>query len=538
MGKATKLLAVMQRYVSVCNDSGPTVNQIHVDDLEFVHVAVLKGTDTAEQGALMKDDVVRVRQNRKEERLRNKEANRMQREADSVFFHEMKRLVNNREFASVALECQGPEIQRGVLEQERPRYLFCDELIVSKRCPWLGRTIAGAREALLLKESEMAPDHPETTEDAQGKIVDAESPASTKRPAEGEIAPPEEDEDKKRSIPEEEMKQNIPEDEDFGEDGIQVLEFEPRSNRNRIDPNADASSVAAQIENDDDSLGEPQSLPVDPRDVVVIANHGPEAMELLLEYCYTNRVVSLGYEAFRMAAHTKPSPREQKGNVIPFGQPKKWPNHGDPNISFEVAAAAISLAEEAQMPRLSLMCEVAACQSVAIPEVIEALTLCKKMQDMWGNPLARLRQAAMEQVFHSRHYDVQPGVLMERLFDESVKERAPLLVPAILSGTADVVEESLGKKNYYDYKERDWKTEMYASFRRHDREDKRQRQLEREKYRQDRDTGTKEQPLIVDELDELNHHPHEAVRKSAKRIRGHSVRSALRRDKRERRGSH
>ena len=108
----------------------------------------------------------------------------------------------------------------------------------------------------------------------------------------------------------------------------------------------------------------------------------------------------------------------------------------------------------------------------------------------------------------------------------------------IFTGTADVVEESLGKKNYYDYKERDWRTELYVSFRRHDRDDKRQRQMEREKYRKDRDSGTQEQPLIVDELDELNQHPHEAVRKSSMRMRGHSVRSALRRDKRERRGSH
>merc|ERR1712232_31834 len=119
LGKNTRLSAVMQRYVEVCNqvrsdgsDAGSNA-PIELTDLEFVHAAVLKNNETAEQGALMKDDVVRVRQNRWEQHEREREATRLQRESDSAFLDAMKYLVDKQTFATVVLECHGPQVPSG-----------------------------------------------------------------------------------------------------------------------------------------------------------------------------------------------------------------------------------------------------------------------------------------------------------------------------------------------------------------------------------------------------------------------------------------
>ena len=541
LGKNTRLSAVMERYVEVCNQIRPdgssaisSSSHIEISDLEFVYAAVLKGQDTAEQGALMKDDVVRVRQYRWEQNDRDREANRLQRESDLVYLEQMRQMVDKQSLGNVLLDCQGPSVSNkcsAFNSQRLTTLVWCDAALVSKRCPWLGRIIEASSAGL---SSTAAP-----TERSKSVVSLPEplpyvgSPSSTI--ARNGVARVDSlaTGNGRRSVQDD----SIPDDEDLDDHPIQVLDFAPHpSNRVGLQQNAVALAAAAQIECDDESNGEGTDFDLEGKCTVVIPNHSSEAVKLLLEYCYTNRVVCLGHEAFRLAARTKPVPRDGKGNLPPHGT-KRWANRGEPTLSFDLAAAAIVLAEEASIPRLSLMCEVAASHLVSQLNVIEALSLCKRTQDQWGNPLQRLRRAAMEVVFHSKPF----GIVYDRIyknvaFKEAVEERAPLLVPALFSGTADAVEECLGKKRYHSYRERDWKSALYDRFGRHDQDDKLKRAQERSRHRKSRESnsGSEEYPLIVDELDALGNDA--ASRKCMKRLRKHS--SLRRADKRERRGSH
>ena len=540
LGKNTRLSAVMQRYVEVCNQirpdpDGTTIRSfsgVELSDLEFAHASLLRNSDTAEQGALMKDDVVRVRQNRCDQVEQEREATRLQRESDLVFLDAMREMCFKPSLANVVLDCQGTLVttKNTVLSAPRASTLLrCDAALVSRRCPWLGRLIEGA--VAVYSSSVPLEERPKSVVSTPEPLTDRGSP------------PPSLDHGGAETVVNGSQRvqdESVHDEDDIDDHPIQVLNVSPRArNQDLLPHNEEAAISAAQIECDDESQGEQTDFDSAAKYHVTIPNHAPEPMELLLEYCYTHRVVGLGNEAFRAAARTKLVPRDGKGNVPPQGS-KRWVNRGEPSVPFDVAAAGITLAEEASMPRLSLMCEVAASMLVAPHNVIEALSLCQRTQDQWGNPLPRLRRASMEVVFHSKPF----GIVYDRIynnlaFKEAVQERASLLVPALFTGTADAVEECLGKKRHHSYRERDWKVPLFDRCRRHDQEDKLKRAKERSRSKNHRDNsrGSDEYPLIVDELDAMGNDV--ASRKCMKRLRAHSVRSSLRRaEKRERRGSH
>jgi len=535
LGKNTRLSAVMQRYVEVCNqvrvDGNQQISpaQIELSDLEFFHASVLKGGDTAEQGALMKDDVVRVRRNRWEHHEKEKEANKKQRESDVQFLEKMRNCVDSPANATVVLDCKGRKLRntRGVFSRnQHPTKVFCDAALVSKRCPWLGKIISAAISGERRPRLETERTKAVIADGLPKPVMDGDEPSAARAQG-GEPKP---DGGVARVA-------GVQDEDDFDDDhAIQVLNYPRPENRGNVQQYED---TAAQIENDDDDSGvgaEEEEEDVESRLLSVeIPDHPAEALRLLLEYCYTNRVLQLGQEAFRLAARTKPVHREQKGNLNPYGT-KRWPNRGEPTISFELAAGAIRLAEEASMPRFSLMCEIAASHLVTPANVVEALTLCKRSQDQHGNQLQRLRRAAMDVVFHSKAaFGTYENIYMQPGFKDAVEQRAPLLVPALFNGTADSVEESLGKKKYYNYRQRDWKASLYERFQKNDDDDRRSRARERAKYRSIGDGLEDEHPLIVDELDALTNDV--ASRKTMKRLRSHSSRSSSSR-KRERRGSH
>ncbi|EJK46191.1 hypothetical protein THAOC_35150, partial [Thalassiosira oceanica] len=137
-----------------------------------------------------------------------------------------------------------------------------------------------------------------------------------------------------------------------------------------------------------------------PNAVRVPLDHSPQAVKLLLEYCYTNRVQSLGHEAFVKSSRFLNSrdvgtaAAKQSGPVSPFRK-HEWPEGGHPTVSLHLALAGIALAEEAHLPRLSLMCEVAASQLVNVKSVVDVLTACSLQQTKTGNRLPMLRKAAM-----------------------------------------------------------------------------------------------------------------------------------------------
>jgi hypothetical protein len=241
-----------------------------------------------------------------------------------------------------------------------------------------------------------------------------------------------------------------------------------------------ASSAAAQIENDEeDAAPEDASLDYESSLLrVTLPHHSPDAVQILLEYCYTNRVEQLGYEAFVQASKTKPQDRVQ-GPSPPFpgGHPHRWPNQGKPIVEFRTALAALTLAEDASMKRLSLMCEIAAAQLVNANNVVDALSICESQKLSTGNPLPVLRKAAMEVVLRSG----PRGVFALTSFHRALQDRSASMIPTLLTGTAEAVETVEPKK-----KKRDWKTMVYDHFDDVDYKDVCNREQERHRRRVER----------------------------------------------------
>lgn len=268
--------------------------------------------------------------------------------------------------------------------------------------------------------------------------------------------------------------------------------------------------------------------------VVQINNHPAPAMQLLLEYCYSNRVASLGYEAFEQSCRTKrtsSSSRRNQGNgnpsspssslpnwpVSPFSSKnQRWPNNGEPTVTFEVVIAGMKLAEEARLYRLSFMCEVAASQllnssmhhgSLITPSslrvAIKALEICEDFNELYKNPLPRLRLAATHTVVHClRKRTSNAFTVQNALTRDAIGSR---LVSPLLTGIMDAIEESnatavssqhkSSKRKIHglpvgffpstiDYHNKDWPIANADSFfNRIDREEAAERESERRKRR-------------------------------------------------------
>jgi hypothetical protein len=188
--------------------------------------------------------------------------------------------------------------------------------------------------------------------------------------------------------------------------------------------------------------------------------HPPEAVKLLLEYCYTNRVVSLGQEAFYksykpvdantmdpfLVTHCGPVSPYQTSNDI-RGLRSSWPNEGEPTVSFQVALAGIQLAEEAELPRLSLMCEIAASQLVTSNTALEALGLCEQQFRSTGNNLQFLRKTVMLHHLLSRGSVGFNDYMSIPSFRQTLQEHRDSVVPSILMGIHETVKSILGEKD-------------------------------------------------------------------------------------------
>lgn len=196
----------------------------------------------------------------------------------------------------------------------------------------------------------------------------------------------------------------------------------------------------------------------------VTLNYPPQAVRILLEYIYSNRVVDLGMAAFTEACRTKPQYKKGVGPVPPHSlrSAKKWPNGGEPCVSLEVALSALDLAVAAQQDRLSLMCQVAAARLVDCDTAVEALKVCQKY-----NGLPKLRQAAMERVL------TDPK--MEDVLQDNNKDTDKNLVGTLLAGTLAVLETSKRKT-----KKRDWQEMAFSHFDMYDKLDILERDAERQ----------------------------------------------------------
>eukprot|EP00980_Cylindrotheca_fusiformis_P001431 scaffold345_cov134-Cylindrotheca_fusiformis.AAC.42 len=442
--KNTKLAAVFGQYVHFCNQSAN--ERISARDLEFVHCQVLQPNDTMEASALMKNDKVKVREIRTAERNDEAERKRMQRSVDANYFAQLRQLMPEfgAKHADIVLDCQGKLLdESGRNQQVLSTLVRAHSPILSKRCPWLGAIIQKARsEAAQKGPIDVTPDYGNSSEracrvESEGKTVDEEG--------------------------------------DHDDDtSIEVMPVQP--NRNMEDDiDSTGSSGANEIENDDeDENGETFSAPRGLGDTersespvfssypqkqratcdkhllhVTLRNHAPEAVKLLLEYCYTNRVKCLGKDAFATSCSVPPI--KHKGPVPPYHMTstgsRRWPKEGRPLVSFPVALAGIVLAEEASMHRLSLMCEVAAAKLVSQVNVVEALTICTSQKTTSGNDLPRLRRAAMDIVLRSGARGVAE-LGRSPSFRKALDERRAKIIPTLLKGTTETVAryEKRGKR--------------------------------------------------------------------------------------------
>ena len=485
LDKNTKLSAVFHRYVDFCNEAKN--DRVFVGDLEFIHCQLLNPNDTAEASALMKSDKIRVRRIRTAEREAEAEKKRLQRDADRNFFSQMRHLMpetGGSRTADIILDCNGKLVdESGRNQQVLSTAVRAHSSIISKRCRWLGDIIAQTRLEVARRSMVLESNTLEDDED-HNRITRVESDVKS---------------------------ENLDEEDDGS---IEVLNYSPKEEAE--------TSGAAEIEIDDDDE-ENQSFDEAGKDlepspviashhhthtgkdllVVTLPNHSPEAVKLLLEYCYTNRVIPLGQDAFIQACKSRP--HKHQGPVPPYQNSasgsRRWPNAGLPVAPFSVILAGLTLAEEAGMHRLSLMCEVAASQLLCSSNVVEALSLCTAQKAISGNDLARLRKAAMDIVLRSGSRGV---VELGRTpaFRRALEERRSVIVPTLLQGTMEAVtsyDKSRGVK-------RDSSDITYPSFDELDREDSYKRERERQKRRLERwenDPNRKTDRQFAEDLDDF-----------------------------------
>jgi hypothetical protein len=435
---------------------------VELNELEFFHTQILLGQDTAEVAALMKNDRISVRRERSTERLEEEVWNRLQRELDQPYFRQLRDMLPNAqdattpiyEFADVVLDC------KRVLYPNTIPTIKCHSVMICKRCPWLNRMISAARQECARRSVVNLPDV---------KTIDVDEERRFELMQQIKVEPRQEDTT---------AAQIENDDEDLNE----AWRPSDRALR-RID-----RRTSGGYDDDIASLGSPTSQSHSSSKLlwIEIKDHPPEAMKILLEYCYTNRVENLGFEAFMHSCRTKPQYKKMQGPVPPFSL-RRWPNSGEPTIMFDVALAGIRLAEEANLPRLSLMCEIAAAQLVDHTHAVDALTACELQRQTTGNQLPRLRKATMEIVLVS--YQLGNDNITTAFLKNALADKSTLLIPTLISGTVDAVEAGEKRMRHLNVstistpEKRDWQTISRRYFDKIDKIDAIERDRERRKRR-------------------------------------------------------
>ncbi len=518
LDKNTKLSAVFQRYVDLCNEATASKTQkISLSDLEFVHCQLLNGSDTAETSALMKNDRIKVRKNKTAEREAEQERKRLQRETDRNFFQHIRHLMpdmGGSKTADIILDCKGKlSDESGRNQQVLSSTVKAHSVILKKRCPWLEGMIRTA-EFQIAREIEM-----------EIHLNDAERI---------------EDLDEDKAILVRRVESG---DEDDYDDESAVLSFAPKEKPDTEEAGSGAAEI--EIDDDDDASYDGSRTPKLPEECLpsspsvvpsadfpvqamklprITLEHSPEAVKLLLEYCYTNRVACLGQEAFVHACKTRP--QKHLGPIAPYpisaSGSRRWPKNGYPTVTFAVAVASIILAEEAGLPRLSIMCEIAASQLLTSSNVVEALSLCATQKRASGNDLALLRKAAMAVIFRNGSRGVSE-LGRSQSFKRGLSARRSVIIPTLFQGTLEAIasheKNGMIKQDSHELAQ--------LSFDVLDSEDKYRRARERKKRKLERieNDPTRREELVDFEMediyDEFRGWAHEAPKRSLKRMAKH-----------------
>lgn len=311
------------------------------------------------------------------------------------------------------------------------------------------------------------------------------------------------------------------------------------------------SSFAAHIETDDDEdMDEPNESR--PTRLWVPVPYSARVVRILLEYIYTNRVVSLGLEAFSKACKKQSIYKKNDGPVPPYTlRHAKWPNNGHPTVEFLDALDAVTLAHAAGFPRLALMCEIAASCLVTFDNVIDALVACEAVAKTFGSPMVHLRKIAIRLVIQT-DYDLDGGV--GSFLKYAIKEKGALLVPTLLSGTNELIEASreeqrsktntqspisVSSRSITPRGKRDWRSAVYSNIEKVDKADVQERARERKKRRKTKQlddfseddswTVRSTQALAVNRMQKLwQHTKGRGVRPVTRRIARKAIKSTRR----------
>ncbi|KAL3799949.1 hypothetical protein HJC23_007422 [Cyclotella cryptica] len=469
LDKTTKLSRVFQQFCTFINKESTRIKgKLHSDEtlspkeFEFVHCTLLDAMHTVEASAMMKNDRIMVRRDRSKERAMKAEIVRLQRESDRKYFNDLRQLLHNSspDFlrgCDVILDCRGKVVdERGFSQNVLATMVRANSAVLSKRCKWLAQKIMDAKEEIR-RRAEMTVPSDGNDKNDEGKVDDSFE-GGQKSDDEDDIVP---------SFPE--------------RDG-------PRGGGDAMEGN---SFVAAKVEDDEeDDVAFPPAKKaklgksaVSPNTVIIPLDHSPEAVKLLLEYSYTNRVHSLGFNAFVKASrYVGPGSTKELGPVPPFRK-HEWPKNGMPTVSLHLALAGIALAEEAQMPRLSLMCEVAASQLVNQNNVIDVLSTCQSQLLKTGNRLPILKKAAMlDCIFPNGSTGIDR--LMEKPnFKTNLEEKRNLVIPSLLEGTVELLPSGMLATKDWQKKKEKMETDTNLTYLQEDKVDKNNREMQRKKYR-------------------------------------------------------
>ena len=541
LDKTTKLEVVFQQFCNFVNrDCSSTTGLIHsvkLSDFEFVHCTLLDKSHTVEASAMMKNDRIKVRKNDSKRRTQQAEIVRLQRESDRKYFTDLRQLIQSSDCvkgSDVMLDCRGQVVdERGFKQKVLATTVRVNSAVLSKRCPWLADKIEQAREEAKRREEMMVPIEMVKSEEADEEEDEDNNDGTSWSYETGIVKAIQqlggEDVSSSSTDIKNFMQQNMPSDITWSNptflnalrDAVDSGDLIKVHSTYRLSDsfkkrNKDDSFFEGNSDDEDDILpafparedvGGNHSIKVEDDDdeeeeeeppmkkvkvssfkggnpVVVPLDHSPEAVKLMLEYSYTNRVLSLGSNAFHKASrHIGPNGVKDPGPVPPYRK-HDWPKNGAPTVSLPLALAGIALAEEAQMPRFSLMCEIAASQLVNQNNVLDVLSACQSQQQKTGNKLSILRKSAMVQCIYSNG---STGIdrLMERPgFKNNFEEKSALVIPSLLEGTVELLPSNLLAVKDWQKKKEKMEADTNLTFLREDNSDKFRREAQRKKYRE------------------------------------------------------
>ncbi len=506
--KSTRLSAVFARYCEFANNYLPNTRNNHKDTitkynsklqykplqvepyhLEFSHCSILKPSDTAETSALMKEDKITVRRVRKEERRSKADWTRTQRDSDQSYFKQLRGLLpdnsqNATRNCDVVFHCRGKiKDENGYKQEVLTTYVRGHAALLSKRCKWLALRIDAAKGEFYGagddrdNNNRNAGDNDHVNEGRHGENEDHDMQDQEDMVFEAnQNQNPNHNNNLDNNGNNNNMDNNDNNNHNENDNGggnnvVPIVDDEEDDRDNavhKIHDSADGTGTDSSLDMDDNSHGRNRNRSRNVRDsplqfvgsnypnhiLRVPLSHPPEAIRLLLEYCYTNRVIALGSLAFHESykpidkQNIDPLLADLCGPVSPFPTPRglrsAWPLNGLPTISLSVALAGIQLAEEANLPRLSYMCEIAASQLISANTALEVLALCEQQYRATGNHLTHLRKAVMLYYVLGRGRKGVSDLSSKSSFKRTLKEKSEDVVPSLLMGIQETVKHVLG----------------------------------------------------------------------------------------------